>query len=442
MPIDASIFQQAQPAPVNIPSPLETAKQAMSLSQLGMQQMQMARQMRTQSAVQEAYAGSTDPDTGQLDQQRFLSQLHKTAPQAAMEYEGQFAQLNKQQAEAKAAQLDNIQKTVSITGPAFDYMAGLPDDQRAKVWPQMMDRLKAQGVDTSRMDHDYDPQLFSQYYGTWQKSKPGLESIAQQANIAKTNVETATMPGAKAAALKADIFGSRAPTTTLTDQYGSEPATKTARNSAVAMGQMLHNYDNRSPQGDVSLMITAYKIKNPDKPDVNSLDELQKAEGVPEQWKNAISHRVNGLFSQGVVDDLMRDAYSAYGPNVQGARDTQQKYQDYARSIGVPAPNTAEPSMDKTYTKASALMNKLGPYVPETERSGSILGTIKNAASKLTGGTEQAASAGSNGAPKSPYRAAGSSVSADQVAQYATKHGMKLKDAQAFLKGQGYAVGN
>lgn len=189
MGIDSSIFNNVQAPQVNIPSPLDMAQKSMALSQLGMQQMQMARQMRTQSAVQEAYAGNTDPESGQLNRQGFLSSLAKQAPAAAIDYQNQFAKNDKDVADSQAAKLDASQKAYNLTGPAFEYMSKMPEDQRAAAYPQVIQQLKDQGVDTSKMDHPYDPQLFNQYLGTWHQNKDYLANQLVQAQTGKTNTE-------------------------------------------------------------------------------------------------------------------------------------------------------------------------------------------------------------------------------------------------------------
>ena len=182
MAIDPSIFQSVQtPQPVNIPGPLDLAQKAMALSTASMQQMQMARQLRTQSAMQEALAKNTDAD-GNIDQHGAVSYLNQSGmSQAGMQLGSQFAQNDKAQAEAQAAKMDAVQKTLDITGPAFDYMAGMPEDQRAAAYPGVVQQLKNQGVDTSNMDHPYDLALFKQYYSNWVNNKTHLENMNTQA---------------------------------------------------------------------------------------------------------------------------------------------------------------------------------------------------------------------------------------------------------------------
>ena len=66
MAIDPSIFSNVSTPQINMPSPLATAQQAMTLNQLGMNQAMMARQFQTQAATRQAYADNTDQN-GNLD---------------------------------------------------------------------------------------------------------------------------------------------------------------------------------------------------------------------------------------------------------------------------------------------------------------------------------------------------------------------------------------
>lgn len=185
MPIDSSIYANVQPPPqVALQSPLDIAQKAMTLGQLGIQQMQMARQMRAQSAIQDAYMKNTDPNTGQVDQDGAVAQLGKQGDfQAQQALSSQFATQNKATAEAKAAQVDFAEKSNNITGPTYEYLNKVPEDQRASVWPTLVQNMKAQGVDTSRMNPQYDPDDFKQHLDTWRNSPI---NIANQETLAKT----------------------------------------------------------------------------------------------------------------------------------------------------------------------------------------------------------------------------------------------------------------
>lgn len=370
MAIDSSIYSNIQP-PAQAPNLLGAAETGMKLGQLGIQQAQMQRQMQTQQQVRQAYLTNTD-ENGNLNQAGVLSDLGKVNPMAAQDVGNTFAASNKSQAEAKAAQLDAVQKTLGVTGPAFDYMAGMPDDQRAAAYPKIIQQLKSQGVDVSTMDHPYDPSLFSQYYGNWQNSKPHLENLKTQAETAKDLSEFSQGP----AKLNTELYGSRSPNAELTSQYDKQAAP--VRSSQMAMAQMLDNYKNPSPQGDASLVLNAFKIKFPNAPDVNSLKELSESQAAPDAWKNTANKVLSGGLDQPTRDNLMRDGASTFRANVNTLQGIQQRYQARAAAQNVNDPTlTAEPAIDKTYSDAMALQKQIGPYVPPSDRGGFMAGANK-----------------------------------------------------------------
>lgn len=202
MALDASIYGNvAPPQPIALQNPMDVAQKAMSMAQLGMQYQQTARQMQTQAAIQSAYMRNTDPTTGKLDQDGVLSELGKTNPMAAQQVSGQFAQANEAKAKAQSAQVDAAQKTLSYTVPAMHYLAGMPEDQRAAAYPEVIKQIKAAGAPIPNMPDQYDPGHFSQVYsmtdaiGTRmkdylenQKTQAGTEK--DLADAAKTRSET------------------------------------------------------------------------------------------------------------------------------------------------------------------------------------------------------------------------------------------------------------
>lgn len=425
MPIDASIYQNIKPIPVNLPDPNQAVEGALKMRDLGIQ-------MQTQQAVRQAYASNVDPQTGQINQQGFLSHLGKMAPQAVMQYQQHFAQMNKQQAEAQAAQVDAAEKMTGITGPKFDLIAGTPEDQRPAVYRSAMKAIADQGVDTSHMPADYDPGLFKQSYDLWQKSKPHAELFLKQAEAKKAMAEAD--PQIIWAKLQNDKYGSRSPNAELTSQYGKDVGP--IRSSQVNMEQMLDSYNNKTPQGDASLVLQNFKIRNPSVPDVNSIEEMKASQAVSDVWKNRMTHALAGGFDDATRDNLIRDGISAFRANVTSYRGIQKRYQDRQKFQGVEDPTlTAEPAIEETYKNAIALQDKLGPYKPPAERGG-VGGVLTKAASKIMG----AGGGKDANASTQKFRAAGSKVSSDEVAQYATEHGMKLIDAQNHLTNHGYVI--
>lgn len=444
MPIDASIYSNVQAPQVNIPSPFDAAERGMKLSQLGMQQAQMQQQMATVNATRQAYAASTDPQTGELDRGRFLSTLHQAGPMGPMlaaEHAQQFvaqdkakAEMQEKQAQAKGAQIDAAEKWNGVTFPAMNYLSGLPEDQRAAAYPGVLKQLTDQGVDISKMPGQYDAGHFRQTFETMKQHKPVLENFLTQAKIQEAMSNVATGPAKR----NAELYGSRSPNAELTSQYDKQAAP--IRSSQNAMQQMLDNYHHPSPQGDASLVLNAFKIKFPTAPDVNSLKELGESQSTIDKWKNAFYHASAGGLDKATRDNLMRDGVSTFRANVESLRGVQQRYNERAKFQNVNDPTmTAEPAIENTHAAAMDLQNKIGPYVPPTEREG-WMGNVGKFVSKITGGGEQSATAAGE-KPQQKYRASGSTLSADEVAQYATKHNLKLSEAQNLLKKGGYAIG-
>lgn len=467
MALDASIYSNIKPVQIDLPSPMDAAGKALSLGNLGLQQQQMQlqnlqlqRQYDLQNATRAAFLKNTD-QSGNLNRQGVLSDIGKVNPQGAMELQNQFLSQDKAQADARKAQAEAAQTALTNVIPRMDYLAGLPEDQRAAAYPNIRAQLASEGVDVSKMPDQYDHNLFSSAYAQLQTSKPKIEQIAKQAEIEKTRAgtqqdiaNTGKVPyeiaklksdiGQAPAKLNSELYGSRSPYATQQDAYSKEAAP--VRSSQDAMKQMIDNYNHPSPQGYASLKLNAFKIKFPNAPDVNSLEELSKAQGVTDQMKAWVNQHASGM-DQTTMDNLMRDAISTYRSKVEGLKDTQQKYRDIARQNNLPNANfTVEPAIDNTYKDALTLQDKIGPYVPPTERGGIAAGIGKSISNLFnSGGPSNATAAPQKKASDTQkqeqmFRKVGAQVSADELAQYATKHNMKLSDAKQYLTERGYVI--
>jgi len=382
MPVDTSIYSSIKP-PENNFNPVSSVESALKLSDLAMKQQQLGYQMQQQGAIRGALARNTDTQTGQLDRTGVLSDLYKTAPQAAMQMEHQFAASDKAQAEAKTAQMVQAHNVLSVTLPALQYLKSLEQAQQA--YPQVMQGLKDQGIPLTNTPPDWDRKWADQGIAIGSRTKEGLENAILASNVAM-----------KPAELNAALYGSRSPNAELTTQYDKQA--QPVRQSQMAMQQMLQNYKDSSPQGDASLVLNAFKIKFPNAPDVNSLAELSHAEGVTNQMKNWVSEKQSGIKDPEVRADLMRDGIATYEANVRSLQGTQQRYQARAAQQNVNDPTmTYEPAVNQTYNDAMNLKNQIGPYVPP---SGGVTGALSKVAGKILGGSPSANAAPPSGAPK------------------------------------------
>ena len=449
MAIDASIYQNIKTPQVEMPNYADSMGKALSLSNLSMQnkqaQMQMQQQqlqLQQQQAMRDAYASNMAPN-GQLDQQGYMSALGKINPQMAMDSQEKFNKMNKDAAEAQSAKIEAAAKATDALLPAMNYLSGLSEDDRAKAYPLIMAQvaqsgaLPPQSIQNMPKDADgnftYSPDFFKQSYGVLKNTAANLNSMKAQAEITKTYSDIGQAP----AKLNSELYGSRSPNAELTSQYDKQAAP--VRSSQMAMNQMIDNYKNPSPQGDASLVLNAFKIKFPNAPDVNSLEELTHSQSASDTFKNAAAKALAGGLDQGTRDNLMRDGVSTFRANVQSLNGIKQRYNSRAQAQNVNDPTmTAEPAIDKTYSDALDLQKKIGPYVPPSDRGG-FMGTLNKLASSVVGvGGNQQAKASEDA---KTYAPPGSKISSDLVAQYATRHGMKMSEAQDYLKGRGYVIG-
>lgn len=373
MALDASIYQNLRP--VQPADPMESIGKGLAMGQ-------QIRQVQDEQAMRDAYAQNTGAD-GRLNQQGFLSDLGRVSPKAAMQYAQQFDKMAKDRAESQNAQMQAAHGILSITQPKMEYLAGMSEADRARAYPQVMQQLEQEGVPMHGVPRDaegnyvYDKGMFQQHLLTGRGTKEALDNRLTQANINKTQAETAWIPQEKQAALAAAQYGSRSPNAELTSQYDKQAGP--IRSSQLAMKQMMDNYNHPSPQGDASLILNAFKIKFPNAPDVNSLEELSKSQAASDQWKQLATHTLEGGLDQGTRDNLMRDGVSTYRANVESLRGIQSKYQARQKQQGVNDPTlTAEPAIDKTFAEAQELQDKIGPYVPPSERGGFMAGVNKS----------------------------------------------------------------
>ena len=199
MAIDTSMYGNVQVPQANIPSPVDMATKAITLNQLGMQnqalqyqRLQQQQQFAAAQSVRQAYSDNTDQN-GNLNRQGFLSDLGKNAYTAGQVtgYQKQFAENDKAQAEAKQQQVETAQRILSITEPALEHLASMPEDQRAAAYQGVMKQVAAQGVPMDQVPPTYDPGWFQQAYVNAKRSKDYLANMNSQADIASKQAQTA-----------------------------------------------------------------------------------------------------------------------------------------------------------------------------------------------------------------------------------------------------------
>lgn len=317
MAIDASIYSNVQTPQINIPSPLDNAQKAMTLSQLGMQQMQMQKQIQTQQAVNQSYRDNTD-QSGNLNQQGFLSDLSKVSPQTAMQYQTQFAASNKAQAETQAAKDETAQKNISMVNSGLDYLAGMAEDQRAAAYPAVMKQLSDNGVDTSKMPAQYDHGHFVQTYAIGQQMKDYLANQLTQAQIGKTQSETGQVAQKRLQDYQMKLQDD--------DQY--KAATKTLTQGNGVLSQINDaSGPNGNPQSKAALGLALARLT----PDGTRLpaDEIQKqalAGNFGDKIKQMVADTTTGTLNPAEQDYATRFVNNQMGSAAQAKADRAKEY--------------------------------------------------------------------------------------------------------------------
>lgn len=382
MPLDTSIYGNIQP--VQAPNIADSVKNGLSLSQMAMQQHMMQRQMMVQQMQRQAYAQNLDAN-GNLNEKAYLSAIAGADPNASFAAQEQIGKANEATAKAGTANNELYGHRGNIVATGLDFIKRLPADQQEDAYNKLRDSWIAAKVAQPGQLQDFTPQGLDDLHMKAMQHM-GMNSKDYLDNL-KTKSEIAMAPVQRNAA----EFGSRSPNAELTSQYGKDVAP--IRGSQNAMNQMLDNYNHPSPQGDASLVLNAFKIKFPNAPDVNSLEELTKSQSVPDTWKQKAAHALQGGLDQGTRDNLMRDAASTYRANYDSYQGIKNRYDTRAKFQNVNDPTlTYEPAIEKTYADAMDLQKKIGPYVPPAQRGdGGILGMLGLGGKKQDDGNAYAA---------------------------------------------------
>lgn len=434
MPINTSIYQTAQP--VQAPSVADSMQKALTISNMGLQNQnaqlanqQAQYQMQGQQAMRQAFADNTD-ENGNLNRQGALSQIAKVSPQLAMQIGQSLTDTDKSKANAQAAQADAASKTYNITGPAFDHLASMPEDQRAQAYPGVIQQLKDQGIDVSKMDHPYDPGLFRQYYGAWQNSKESLANQVSRSEIAKNNQDPFKTGAEELGKFNEDVnnASSRKTTGSLIDARtrADRVLSLVGRNPGESDTDYYGRLNQYMPQVGTEVGTSLAAIMQGGVPN----ESLQK-----EISPDTVSSKIAALqqkFKSEPTAANQGALLAAYGDIAQKLRSFSagqlKQITDKSRSAYPYAAKYFPDRMDK-------IASQIVPATSQPQTSGGSLAGKGSAFSLVP-------NASASETPKQNYRPKGSQVSADQAAQYAIKHGMNLADAQATLKGMGYAVGN
>lgn len=171
----------------------------------------------------------------------------------------------------------------------------------------------------------------------------------------------------KEAQIQGEISGSRGPKNTIATDY--QTAVKPFEESQRYTQQALANWNHRSPAGDAATALTAFRIKFPNAPDVNSLEELKKSPALPDQWRNELNKAGTGLFSDDFMKQLMQDIIVTNDANYQSFKGVQRDYGGRAKGSGVDDTSfMSRNAIERTHKDSDSLLGKLGEYKPANQR--------------------------------------------------------------------------
>lgn len=425
MAIDTSIYQTLRP--VETLDPMGSAVKAMSLSHLALQNRQQQNAIQEQQALKGIYADNENVGPNGRLSSKGLSALARLNPSKAIELEG--AQ-NKLDSEALANQAKTMEQKINAFGTVAQLAAGAKNQAD---WDLTLKTAQKQGLDTSMFSPQFDPvhaaqiarigftaadrqkgmhdqitDLIAQQKAPLERDKTLAETrhldaetgkIAQEMGKRNPNVLAQSDDPAK-------LVPGMVPKEHQAKAFGEIDA---AENTKRMASEIMKSFDSAT-QENTALKTGFGILRTP-----ASVMALHQA--LQPTFKD-----LEGTVRQAAMDNTFKNVTPAPGDTEQTIATKRAALKEYLQS-------KASAPVARAYGIDLAQYDSTAPYKdPEKKTSGTDAGLVK--------------SANASDKPQGNYRAVGAKVTADEVSKYATKHGMKRSDAESFLKGQGYAIGN
>lgn len=419
MPVD-NIYGNFRPLDIGAAygAGLEDRANKMRMKDLAVDMEGRKKKQQDEQDIRALYAQHTGED-GQLNQTSYLSDLAKVSPELAMQRKDQF----RKQADDDFA--SNKMK-INRVGNALEGLAGMPEEQRAQSYAQVRaDLVKSGAIAPNDAPEQYDPGLFRQTLMGWRGSEEYQNREKKNAEIAKLNADAKTDPEMK----RLSLDKLRAETAKLTAE--ANKAGKKNVRELPADKVLLVNEGNSIPSmlKDINVTIGANKDDfGPVGGRLSSMNPYNEKSQTMNSQIGAASQAFGRYMEGGVLRKEDEDKYRKMFPNMS---------------------DTPEVAKNKLAVVSRLLSQKQNSNIAALREQGfDVSGIDKRldvaeVPSVLTGKepTRDMNMPGvSNANADQPLRQTGSKVSADEVSQYAMKHGMKASDAKEYLKGQGYAV--
>ena len=240
----------------------------------------------------------------------------------------------------------------------------------------------------------------------------------------------------KQAQLKDITSGSRSAQETISKDFAQEPNVAGAKTAQDFGSQALYNAQHRTPAGDAANYILAIKNRFPNEAaHADTIEAIQNSQSIPDQAKNILNQRVNGLFTDAAMNNIMGDIASTNESKYASFKGKQADYlnraQDYSVTPDVMNRAVQDSAIEKTHQGLVNYMAQRPAYQPPGQRpdAGFLSRMGSNISGFLTGQQSQAA--------PNPSTAKGT-ISPDVLNQYAKKYGMDIEAAKQHLGGQGY----
>jgi hypothetical protein len=175
MPLDSSIYQNM--TQVQAPDMLGSFQKAQQMSQLAMQNRQLRQEQADNESVRSAFQRNVGED-GQVNRTAVLSDLSRTSPLKAMQYQQQFAEMDAKTAEAKKKalqdQIDHYGMVASVAGGATDQASY----DKALQWAQ------SAGLEIDHLPKQFDPGLVNRIaVGASMDQKARLEALQKLSEV-------------------------------------------------------------------------------------------------------------------------------------------------------------------------------------------------------------------------------------------------------------------
>lgn len=203
------------------------------------------------------------------------------------------------------------------------------------------------------------------------------------------------------AQIASDISGSRSPKNTVADDF--QKAATPYDQSAQYTEQAIANYNHRSPAGDAATALTAFRIKFPNTPGVNDIDELKKSPAFQDYIGSEFSKTGTGLYSTQVMNQLMQDIVTTNDANYKNFQGIKSDFQDRAKGSNVNDLSFLNKhAVDTAHSDGDQLLKNIGEYQTPIQRPG-FLQNSSNFISGLIGNSQPSSASVNNGSPQTTF---------------------------------------